>query len=77
MGSPLLNRLSDRVQQAASTITALKKERERLLAEINLIQEESRRSRRLIREHQELLAERGRLKLKLERLLEKLDKLKV
>ena len=77
MSSASLQRLQEKIQLAAVTIANLKKERERLEAEVALMQEESRRSRKLIREHEQLLAERERMKSRLERLLKKLDGLKV
>ena len=77
MPSPLLDRLYEKVQQVTTEVSALKKERERLLAEIHLMQEENRRARKLAREHQELLAERQKLRDRLEKLLDKLDKMKV
>ena len=77
MSSASLQRLHEKIQMAAVTIANLKKERERLEAEVALMQEESRRSRKLIREHEQLLGERERMKVRLERLLKKLDGLKV
>lgn len=73
----LLDRLSEKVKQAAAELSALKKERERLAAEVELMREENRRSRKILREHQELLAERVKIKERLEGLIEKLHKLKV
>jgi FtsZ-binding cell division protein ZapB len=77
LSSTVLLRLNEKIQQAASVIDTLKKERERLLAEVTLMQEENRRSRKLLREHQQLLSERERLRSRLEKLLKKLDSLKV
>lgn len=77
MTAPLLDRLQEKVLQAASELTAVKKERDRLLAEVQLMQEESRRARKLLRQHGELLEERKKTQAKLERLLEKLNGLKV
>ncbi len=77
MTAPLLDRLQEKVLQAASELTAVKKERDRLLAEVQLMQEESRRARKLLRQHGELLEERKKTQAKLERLLEKLNSLKV
>jgi FtsZ-binding cell division protein ZapB len=77
MPSPLLNKLADKVRLAAAEIHALRKERERLLAEVALMEEESRRARRLLREHGELMGERQKMRERLEKILAKLDQLKV
>lgn len=55
----------------------MRKERERLQAELTLMGEESRRARRLLREHGELVEERERLRSRLEKILDKLDRLKI
>ena len=70
-------RHAERVRQAVAEIHNLRKDQEKLTAELGLIQEENRRARRLLREHEELVAERSRLRERLERILGKLDKLKV
>ena len=62
---------------ATLEIHNLRKERERLLAEVALMDDESRRARRLIREHGDLLAERQKMRERLEKILTKLDQLKV
>ena len=62
---------------ATVEIHNLRKERERLLAEVALMDDESRRARRLIREHGELLAERQKMRERLEKIMAKLDQLKV
>jgi chromosome segregation ATPase len=72
-----IQRLSEKIQLAASTISTLRKERERLEAEVSLMQEESRRARKLLKDHQKLLADRERMKTRLERLLKKLNALRV
>ncbi len=77
MTAPLLDRLQEKVLQAASELVSVKKERDRLLAEVQLMQEESRRARKLLRQYGELLEERKRTQAKLERLLEKLNNLKI
>ncbi|MBL8023073.1 MAG: cell division protein ZapB [Elusimicrobia bacterium] len=77
MPSPLLNKLADKVRLATAEIHNLRKERERLLAEVALMEEESRRARRLLREHSELVAERDKTRGRLEKILAKLDGLKV
>jgi predicted RNase H-like nuclease (RuvC/YqgF family) len=77
MPSAVLQHLHERIRAAAAVVSAQKKEREKLEAEVVLMREESRRSRQVLREHRELLAERERLKGRLERLYKKLDDLKV
>jgi seryl-tRNA synthetase len=77
MASPLLTKLAEKVRLATVEIHNLRKERERLLAEVALMDDESRRARRLIREHGELLAERQKLRERLEKIMAKLDQLKV
>jgi FtsZ-binding cell division protein ZapB len=62
MAVPLLDRLQEKVQAASSELVSLRKERERLQGEVGLMQEESRRARRILREYQELLAERKNLR---------------
>ena len=76
MPSAVLQHLHERIRVAAAAVAALKKEREKLEAEVAMMQEESRRSRQVLREHRELLAERERLKGRLERLFKKLDSLR-
>lgn len=75
--SASLNRLQEKVGLAVATIASLRKEKERLEAEVSMMQDESRRARKLLREHQQLLSERGKLKTRLERLMKKLETLKV
>lgn len=77
MSSPLLTKLAEKVRLATVEIHNLRKERERLLAEVALMDDESRRARRLIREHGEMLAERQKTRERLEKILSKLDQLKV
>jgi FtsZ-binding cell division protein ZapB len=77
MPSPLLNKLADKVRLATAEIHTLRKERERLLAEVALMEEESRRARRLLRDHSDLVAERDKTRERLEKILAKLDSLKV
>ena len=77
MASPLLTKLAEKVRLATVEIHNLRKERERLLAEVALMDDESRRARRLIREHGELLAERQKLRERLEKIMATLDQLKV
>ncbi len=77
MASPLLTKLAEKVRLATVEIHNLRKERERLLAEVALMDDESRRARRLIREHGELLAERQKMRERLEKIMAKLDQLKV
>jgi FtsZ-binding cell division protein ZapB len=77
MPSPILTKLVERVRQAAAEIQDLRKERERLAAEVVLMEEENRRARRLLREHGELTAERNSLRGRLEKIIEKLDRMKI
>jgi hypothetical protein len=77
VSSPLLTKLAEKVRLATVEIHNLRKERERLLAEVALMDDESRRARRLIREHGEMLAERQKTRERLEKILSKLDQLKV
>ena len=77
MSSPLLTKLAEKVRLATLEIHNLRKERERLLAEVALMDEESRRARRLIREHTELVAERQKTRERIEKILATLDQLKV
>lgn len=77
MASSLLTKLAEKVRLATLEIHNLRKERERLLAEVTLMDDESRRARRLIREHGDLLAERQKMRERLEKILTKLDQLKV
>lgn len=77
MASPLLTKLAEKVRLATLEIHNLRKERERLLAEVALMEEESRRARRLLREHGDLLAERQKTRERLEKIILKLDQLKV
>lgn len=77
MSSPLLTRLAEKIRQATGEIHHLRKERERLQAELALMDEENKRARRLLREHGDLRAERDRVRTRLEKILEKLDRLKV
>jgi len=74
MASHLLTRLTEKVRQAATEIHHLRKERERLLAEVALMQEESQRARRLVRDHEELLRDREGWRVRLEKILEKIDR---
>lgn len=77
MASPLLDRLQQKVQQASTELLSLKKDRERLQAEVDLMKEENRRARRLSREHQEITIERDKIKTKLQHILQNLEKLKI
>lgn len=77
MGKAVLDRLEERVREAASQLQSSKKERERLMAEVKLMQDESRRARKVLRQYDELLKERKKVQEKLEGLLEKLDQLKI
>lgn len=77
MPSPLLTKLAEKVRQATGEIHHLRKERERLQAELALMDEENRRARRLLREHGEMVEERDRLRSRLEKILDKLDRLKI
>jgi FtsZ-binding cell division protein ZapB len=73
----LLDQLQEKMQEVLTRVLWLKKERERLLAEVSLMQEENRRARRLSREHRDLVAERNVLHERLEKLLDKLDGVKI
>jgi len=77
MPSPLLTKLAEKVRQATGEIHHLRKERERLQAELALMDEENRRARRLLREHGEMVEERDRLRSRLEKIVDKLDRLKI
>lgn len=77
MASALLVKLAEKVRLATAEIHSLRKERERLLAEVALMEEESRRARRLLREHGDLVAQRQKTRERLEKILLKLDQLKV
>lgn len=77
MPSPLLTKLGEKVRQATGEIHHLRKERERLQAELALMDEENRRARRLLREHGEMVEERDRLRSRLEKIVDKLDRLKI
>ncbi len=77
MPSTPLQRLNEKIQLAAGSLANLKKEKERLEAEVSLMKEENRRARKLLREHQQLLSERMRMKTRLERLIKKLGEMKV
>jgi FtsZ-binding cell division protein ZapB len=77
MPSPLLTKLAEKVRQATGEIHHLRKERERLQAELALMDEENRRARRLLREHGEMVEERDRLRTRLEKIVDKLDRLKI
>lgn len=77
MGKAVLDRLEERVKDAAAQLQTAKKERERLQAEVKLMQDESRRARKVLRQYDELLKERKKVQEKLEGLLEKLDQLKI
>ncbi len=75
--SPVVNRLADRVRQAVTVVHDLRKEKERLTSELALMTEENRRARRLLQEHEDLVAERQRLRERLEKVVQKLGKLKI
>lgn len=77
MANALLNRLSDKVRLALAEIHALRKDKERLEAELTLMGEENRRARRLIREHEELTAERERLRARVEKVVDKMNRLRL
>ncbi|MBL0349559.1 MAG: cell division protein ZapB [Elusimicrobia bacterium] len=77
MANALLHRLTEKVRQAVAEIHGLRKEKERLEADVALMTEENRRARRLLREHGELIEERQRLRARIEKALSKLDKLRV
>lgn len=77
MANALFNRLTEKVRQAVAEIHALRKEKERLEADVALMTEENRRARRLLREHGELVEERQRFRARIEKALSKLDKLRV
>ncbi len=77
MSALLLNRLNEKIIKAVGEISHLRKERERLLAEIDLMRDENRRARRTSGEYRALVDERNKMIMKLERLLGKLEKLKV
>lgn len=74
MASPLITKLAEKVRLAAAEIHTLRKDRERLMAEVALMDEESRRARKLLREHGDLLAEREKTRARLEKIIAKLDK---
>jgi FtsZ-binding cell division protein ZapB len=77
VANALFNRLAEKVRQAVAEIHDLRKEKERLEAELALMTEENRRARRLLREHGELIEERQKLRARVEKALSKLDKLRV
>lgn len=77
MATSLLEQLQQKITLAASEIVSLRKESKRLSTEVELMQEENRRSRRVIRDYDELVKEREALKAKLEKILEKIDKLRI
>lgn len=74
MPSPLVNQLSEKVRLAAAEIQNLHKDKERLAAELALMQEENRRARRLFREHEVLIGERNKIRTRLEKLMARLEK---
>ncbi len=74
MASPLITKLAEKVRLAAAEIHTLRKDRERLLAEVALMEEESRRARKLLREHGDLLADREKTRERLEKIIAKVDK---
>lgn len=74
MTHPLLTRLQEKVSQAAHEVSSLRKERERLGAELELMREENRKARRVLREHNELITERKKLKEKLNIIIQKFNK---
>ena len=77
MPAVTISRLSQRVQQACAELVSMRKEKERLNAELELIRVENRRARRVLREYGDLLDERKKTKEKLELLLQKLNQLHV
>jgi FtsZ-binding cell division protein ZapB len=77
MSTPILLKLQEKIQAAAITIDALKKERDRLEAQVGMMREESLRSRKIISAHRRLLSERDRMRMRMESLLKKLSTLKV
>ncbi len=74
MASALLLKLAEKIRLAAAEIHTLRKDRERLMAEVALMEEESRRARKLLREHGDLLVEREKTRVRLEKIIGKLDK---
>ncbi len=77
MANPSLTKLYSKVQKVLLEINSLKKDRQKLLAELELVHEESRKSRRVLRNYEDLIKERSTLKQKIEQLVQKLDKLSV
>lgn len=77
MGVAVIAKLAEKVRLVVVELHGLRKENERLATELALVQEENRRARRLIREHEELKAEKARLRGRLEKVFSKLDKMKL
>lgn len=75
MTSPQIEKLRLRVQEVSEELFGLRHRLEQELEEKRLMEEENLRARRILRRHEELLAERRRLKEKIRHLLDRLDTL--
>ena len=73
--SHALEQLARKVQQAADEIASLRKENLRLQSELETHKDDGQRARELARENDNFQREQNRLRVKLERLKTKIDKL--
>jgi len=73
----VLDTLSHKINQAAHELASLRKDRDRLTAELELMRGENRRARKVLREHGELVVERKRVQEILARIIDKLNQARI
>jgi len=71
-----LEALEKKVKQAAEQLIALREDRQRLQAELSFLQEENKRTKNLVREN-ERWQEKKTLTHRIERVLKKINALKI
>ena len=72
-----LELLEKKVLEAANQLTALKEERQKILAELAFLEEENKRTRDLIRENDALREEKRAVASRIEKVLKKLKSLNI
>lgn len=72
-----LETLEKRVRQAAEQLAVLKDEKQKLLAEIKFLEEENERTKGLIRENESLREEKKTVATRIEKVIKKINSLKI
>ncbi len=72
-----LEALEKKVKQAAEQLIALREDRQRLQAELSFLQEENKRTKNLVRENERWQEEKKTLTHRIERVLKKINALKI